>query len=351
MSFDRERLNALVAEGWLRCQQHPEADLWIYNYTEQTQYRNHWTPETLACRGLILDLDGGIVARPFAKFFNYGTPQVPELPVEPFTVTEKIDGSLGILYYLGGEPRVATRGSFISEQAVEGTRMLADYDFEHAPAQTPLFEIIYPKNRIVVDYGDRRELVLLAVLDNATGHESSMAWSGTTAARYNHEDIDALAALEEPNREGFVVAFQSGLRVKVKFAEYVRLHKIVTGVNARSIWEAMRAGDDLASLLDGVPDEIYAWITHTRDGLREAYDDVESATRAAFNRRPSSSERRVLAEYFKVASASISPVRATAPLLPALFAMLDDKPYEDMIWKAIRPEPNTPATVNLAEAA
>jgi hypothetical protein len=45
--FDRERLDALVAEGWLRSQRHREADLWIYNYTERTQYENHWMPETL----------------------------------------------------------------------------------------------------------------------------------------------------------------------------------------------------------------------------------------------------------------------------------------------------------------
>ncbi len=31
---DREKLDAMVAEGWLRSQRHPDADLWIYNYTE-----------------------------------------------------------------------------------------------------------------------------------------------------------------------------------------------------------------------------------------------------------------------------------------------------------------------------
>ena len=53
--FDRERLEALVAEGWLSSQRHPDADLWIYNYTKKTQYEDHWTAETLVCRGLILD--------------------------------------------------------------------------------------------------------------------------------------------------------------------------------------------------------------------------------------------------------------------------------------------------------
>jgi RNA ligase len=100
--FDRERLDALVADGWLRSQRHPDADLWIYNYTEKTQYEKHWIPETLVCRGLILDQAGRVIARPFSKFFNYGDPQVPSIPDEPFIVMEKMDGSLGILYYLDG---------------------------------------------------------------------------------------------------------------------------------------------------------------------------------------------------------------------------------------------------------
>src|SRR4051812_16526347 len=113
--FDREHLDAMVADGWLRAQRHPDADLWIYNYTPQTQYENHWTPETLACRGLILDVDGDVVARPFPKFFNWGTPQAEGLPLhEPFVVTEKFDGSLGILYMLDGQTFIASRGSFTS---------------------------------------------------------------------------------------------------------------------------------------------------------------------------------------------------------------------------------------------
>jgi len=336
--FDRERLDALADEGWLRTQRHPDADLWIYNYTEKTQYENHWTPETIACRGLILDADGEVVARPFAKFFNYGTPQAAVLPAEPFTVTEKIDGSLGILYYLDGEARIATRGSFTSEQAIEGTRMLAEHDFEHTPGQTPLFEIVYPANRIVVDYGDRRELVLLAVLDNATGRDSCMGWSGPVAAQIDVDDIGRLHDLACANAEGFVVAFQSGYRVKVKFAEYVRLHKIVTGVNARMLWESMRDGDDLDALLKDIPDEIHAWITATRADIQAAYDAEEAAARAAFDARPDTDDRKTLAGYFLASGAN-----------PAvLFRMLDGKPVDELLWKAVRPGPLTPQGVTAA---
>lgn len=335
MSVDRELLESMVADGWLRTQRHPDADLWIYNYTEKTQYENHWTPETLMCRGLILDADGAIVARPFSKFFNYGTPQAVIPAGESFSVTEKIDGSLGILYYVGGEPRIATRGSFASEQAVEGTRMLADYSFEHRDDDTPLFEIVYPSNRIVVDYGDRRELVLLAVLDNETGRESAMAWSGPVAAHIDVDDIDRLQDLSATNAEGFVVAFESGQRVKVKFAEYVRLHKIVTGVNARMIWESLKNGDDLNALIKDLPDEIYAWVDTTRAGLWDAFNEVLHGAHLVFVDRPDTEDRKTLAAYFQASGANTA----------VLFRLLDDKPFDDLIWKAIKPRPLTPDRV------
>lgn len=333
--FDRERLEALVVDGWLRSQRHPDADLWIYNYTEKTQYEKHWTPETLACRGLILDESGEVIARGFSKFFNYGDPQVASIPTEPFVVTEKIDGSLGILYYLDGEPCVATRGNFVSEQAVEGTAMIRDQEIERLEGVTPLFEIVYPQNRIVVDYGERRDLILLAAICNETGQDKPLPrYSGPIVPRYGQVDIDSLAAREEPNREGFVVAFASGLRVKVKFAEYLRLHKIVTEVSARMIWESMRDGDDLDGLLVDLPDEIHRWISQTRAGIQAAFDDEEGRARTVFERRPAGADRKMLAQYFVASDAN-----------PAvLFRMLDERPFDDLIWKAVRPEIATPSS-------
>lgn len=334
-AFDRERLGAMVAEGWLRSQRHPDADLWIYNYTEKTQYENHWTPETLACRGLILDAEGGIVARPFAKFFNWGTPQAADLPLhEPFVVTEKFDGSLGILYVLDGRTYIASRGSFTSEQAIEGTRMLHEQTIQWTPGTTPLFEILYPSNRIVVDYGNRRELVLLGCIDNATGRDVSVdEYSGPRAPTITGHALHELATHERPNAEGYVVAFESGVRVKIKHAEYVRLHRIVTGVNARSIWEAMRAGDDFAALLTGLPDEIHGWITAIRNDLYERFDDVRRACCEVFVERPPHLDRKGLAGYFQGSGANVA----------VLFRMLDGKPYDELIWKAIKPGPLTPA--------
>jgi len=336
--FDRERLDALVAEGWLRSQRHPEADLWIYNYTERTQFEKHWTPETLACRGLILDVEGAVVARPFPKFFNlHELPDLNTSELGTFTVAEKVDGSLGIAYPLGDEWRLATRGSFTSEQAIEGTRILHEHGAAWHRGETALFEIVYPANRIVVDYGGDRKLVLLAVLDNLTAEDRPHmhgAWPGEKAERH-YLGFEELVDQDRPNCEGYVVTFTSGLRVKIKHAEYVRLHRIVTGINARRIWEALAAGQDPVSELDGIPDEIFAWVDSTTASLRDEFRAQVAAAQALFEGKPPTDDRREIAEYFKRCGGNTA----------VLFRMLDGKPYEDLIWKAIKPEPTTPDTI------
>ena len=88
----------------------------------------------------------------------------------------------------GGGIRLATRGSLNSDQATVATdiwqQKYPGVRFGHDV--TPLFEIVYPDNRIVTDYGDMRDLVLLAVIDMATGadlpHEA-LDWPGPRAAR------------------------------------------------------------------------------------------------------------------------------------------------------------------------
>ncbi|WP_201374000.1 RNA ligase [Ktedonobacter robiniae] len=118
-----------------------------------------------------------IVARPFPEFFNLdeAIANGEQLPAEDFEVTEKLDGSLGILYWLDGEPRLATRGSFTSNQALVGTKIFQErYGSAYFyPDFTYLFEIIYLANRIVVDYKGMEDIILLAIIETKTGREYS----------------------------------------------------------------------------------------------------------------------------------------------------------------------------------
>lgn len=325
--LDFDAINQQVAEGYINIQRHPSADLRIFNYSAKAQYVWHWTPETRACRGLIVNDAGVIVARPFEKFFSYEQLN-GQVPAEPFEVYEKLDGSLGILYWIGDKPHIATRGSFISEQALRATWILqTKYASVHLDRDlTYLFEIIYPQNRIVVDYGETQDLFLLAIINTATGEELPLQEIGfPVVTRYDGvSDFEYLRSVQAENREGYVVRFESGTRVKLKFDEYKRLHRLLTGVNAAHIWEALRDGNDLSDIINRVPDEYFAWVQKTKADLLAKYSVIERQAQADFKVLD---DRKITALYFQ-----------TCANPGILFSMLDNKSYSDHIWKLIRPK-------------
>ena len=165
-------LQPYIVQGLISEQRHPFNDaLRIYNYTHQCQFARAWDDITLRCRGLIQDVQHEhIVCNVMQKFFNIEehVTQGHALPVEEPLITEKIDGSLGILYWLNDEPWIATRGSFTSEQAQWATAWFRRYVpngfFSPWDNVTHMFEIVYAANRIVVQY-DFEGLVHLATRD------------------------------------------------------------------------------------------------------------------------------------------------------------------------------------------
>jgi RNA ligase len=336
---------ALLAEmargGYVRTQRHPTLPLLIHNYTEKAQYENVWNAATLACRGLVVHAGTGMVlARPFTKFFNHGQPGVPEMDFDgPVRVTDKADGSLGIMFPAADGWAFATRGSFDSEQARHATAVFRDrYAARFTPPEglTVLVEIIYPSNRIVLDYGGLDDLVLLGAVDIVTGRshgpDAVPGWPGPVVDTFEHATLaEALAAPPRDNREGLVVHFTGpDTRLKIKYSEYVRLHRIVTGLNARVVWEA--AGDGtLDTLLEPLPDEFHAWATKIADGLREEAAalavEVEAAYEATLASLPEGWGRKEFA-----IAVSKHPARS------CLFLRLDDKDYRGLLWQRVRPK-------------
>jgi hypothetical protein len=95
-----------------------------------------------------------------------------------------MDGSLGILFYYEDEWIMATRGSFTSDQAIKGLEIVKNNYFLDAFLReyAYLVEIIYPENRIVVDYRKEKVTFLSVVLNrnfegwNISG-DSELHWT------------------------------------------------------------------------------------------------------------------------------------------------------------------------------
>jgi T4 RnlA family RNA ligase len=323
-------INEMIEDGYIHVKKHLDADLFIYNYSPKAQYDRLWNEATISCRGLILDSLGKIVARPFQKFFNLGEFENQVIPAEPFEVYDKLDGSLGISYCLNGRWHIATRGSFHSDQAIKATSMLYE-KYGHAveameEGKTYLFEIIYPENRIVLDYGGEEILILIAIIENETGLDIGLKDLGfPIVERYDGlNDLAMIKSIQQDNKEGFVLKYASGYRLKVKFEEYVRLHRIITHVSTLSIWEYLKTGQSLDAIIEKVPDEFYEWVKETKEELESKYKAIESQCQSDYKELES---RKETALYFMTCS------------YPAvLFAMLDQKEKASIIWKMLKPE-------------
>lgn len=370
----------LIEEGYINVQKHPTLDYYIYNYSHLAQIKQHWVKDTRRCRGLILDGQGNVIARPFEKFHNveeYSTGSgLGELPkYNSFQAFEKMDGSLGILYMspettidcdchgkpqaefcscrgtgklkIARQPFIATRGSFVSDQAKVANEIL-EIRYSHVkfqPQYTYLFEIIYPENRIVLDYGTTKDLILLSIIDNVTGKDLDWRYIKAFAKEFELQLVKSYTSVmpnffwvednmkEDKTREGYVILFDNVLRVKVKFEEYKRLHRLIFGLSTKSIWEVARSGGNVFEYRGNLPKEFYEWARQEYTKIKAEFYAVEHYCFTAMAYPHKEHSMKEVAEFFK-----------TCKYQSVLFAMYRGKPYENIIWKIIEPDYKRPFT-------
>jgi RNA ligase len=363
--FPPDDLAAAIEAGHVTRKQHPDLPLSIYTYTREVQYSHAWTPVTMQCRGLIVDdVSGAVVALPFPKIFVTAMHGVhdfaPPLSAEPFEIFEKADGSLIIVFHYDGRWRAASKGSFTSEQAQWAQDQLAACDLSTLdPGLTYLAEAIYPGNRIVVDYRDREDLVLLAAYRPADGTEESLSaiaphWTpiGSVIRSWGLDsDISKLEELAAASitlggdevggteEEGYVIRYASGQRAKLKLASYLTLHKLFTGTNERTVWEVLASGQDPAVLFDTVPDEFADWARGIADGLRAEHGRLVREAASAY------------ADIVDIQLGTLDFTRkdfalaaAKSESRSALFLLLDgrDDAVSAWAWKQIKPRGDKP---------
>lgn len=349
--FTPAALAAAQADGLVRARRHPELPLTMYSYTARAQYQDVWDDVTRTCRGLIVDDEGLVRARPWPKFFEYRAPA----PGQPKTVdlgqaaevTDKLDGSLGILYPGAGGAAVATRGAFDSEQAVHATQLYRDRyagRWTPNPELTYLFEIIYPGNRIVVDYDDVDDLFLLGACRLSDGAGIPLGeitgWPGPRTETMPARTLaEALALAPRPGAEGLVATLRDGgVKLKIKQADYLRLHKIVTGTTPLTVWEHLSEKRPLGELVEGTPDEFHAWLRETAAGFEQQYGELLAEAQAAYG--------AILAELGDAAPRRDFARAALAygDLKHLLFGLADDKmnKVDAAIWRTLRPTENGP---------
>ena len=243
-------------------------DLILLKYN---QFKSDFSLEIVQeSRGIILEnKTWKVICRPFKKFFNLGETNAANIVFENSHILEKADGSIIKVFHYN-EWRIATNGTIDANDA--NTRdeisfkelffdVLSENDFKELTKSfdkdnTYLFELIHPLTRIVVDYGNVKELVFTGLINRVDGIDFNIFYKSIMKPheklfkeypiRYprkfditNIKDISELvdlADLENKNGnefEGYVVCQVSDdkviCRVKIKSPKYVNLHHVATG--------------------------------------------------------------------------------------------------------------------------
>lgn len=321
---DKDELDRLMSEGRINKQVHPKLPLSIFNYSAKAQFANEWLNAERVCRGLIVE-DGTnkVIARGPEKFFNYGQTGAPETTLDTkVQVTYKEDGSLGIGWVYREQYGIATRGSFTSDQSVHATEKITDkmkeiISMNSRRGRTDIYEIVYPGNRIVLDYGDRDELIDLGTVKNSSGlivdryAKNVYMNGGDWFDQLKGMSLKEALKLPIPSdEEGYVLdILDSDGRtvtghVKLKGEDYKLLHGLLTRTNARRIWVQLAARgchhwinepeewanklghdpkdfervdvekDIVDTFLKNVPDEFYNWVTRQIDSINDRVSDL-----------------------------------------------------------------------------
>lgn len=331
----------------------------LFKYTNGVHIEGRWNKWNREARGIIFNVDTGeIVCRPMPKFFNLGErpeSSLENLPDETYIVYEKLDGSCGNAYLHNSEIRVATPGSMDSEQGNWASNWLYNHlhihglidDFaKELKDKTPIFEIIWPDNpgSNVVNYGQREELVLLAIR-NHNGTEIMPHMVDEFAKKYgfsrprifNHELTSDIDKKIGDNEEGYVIYYPtSALRVKIKSDKYKMLHKMLDRLTPKGILELIEGREyrTLHKLLSGANKELAAQADDIAATLRRKFSEFKYLAEDIYEQviciehRDYKTQRKKQAQY----------IQANAPqaVWGLVFAMLDDKFDDSLVWSAVK---------------
>lgn len=243
------------------------------------------------CRSVVIDVVNlKIVIAPFKKFMNLN--QNEEYSLEniqkrindavschrPVEITTKLDGSMQCInfyqdkFIMTGAQAVSINSSW---RLTDGYEMFMQNKglqamIKQNPLLTFIFEYISLKDAHVVKYTKEQEgLYLIGIRENETGKQWSYAEVLDLARFYQvklttdiHEETltDVLNNLDKykSNEAEGVVLNVDGFLVKIKYNDYVKIHRVLSAISSPNLIIEAYADGWIDDLLSKIPDD-YKW--------------------------------------------------------------------------------------------
>jgi len=292
-----------------------------------------------------------VVALPFAKFFNVGqTEETQNLDLSnPQSIYQKMDGSL-ISFFFYDEYKITlkTMKSIESDVALDCN----NYVIKHRPDimgyvtrllsfnYSPMFEYVSQKSRIVINYGES-DLYYLGSRNMETGeivlpHDDHEINNGRSESiklprLLKQEDLEEF--LERDDEEGVVITLKNGMMVKMKTDTYCALHRIITEISPKRIFENILEDklDDAKGLLyqHGLGDDIKQLET-VEKYYQKRFAEISKIATDLHEEHKHLERKEIAIKLFQS-----KELKCYAPMVMKL---LDDRSTTDLVNKHIFPE-------------
>ena len=193
---------------------------------------------------------------------------------------------------------------------------------------TYCYEVIYPQNKIVVDYANDEDLYLISIKHTKTGKNVNIEQSGfKTVKKINTNGISFNEWLchDVPNEEGYVMKFtKDNLLVKIKFDNYVDKHK-GKYMRKENIEKSMK--NMIPINLSNIPDECYddVKIIVTKMELKFKEKEIECMREYLY----------ILEHWGVINRTDMIEAMKQSNSSAILFAMHANKRYDKLIWKML----------------
>ena len=317
-----------AAPYWIKIKRDDGYILFCYDQTV-SDFSN---PIVQECRGLILrESDFEAVCVPFFKFFNAGEPNAHQIDWDSAVVQEKLDGSLVKVWHGGGKWRVSTNKTIDAYKAtldrtpaethgfysfgelfraaldgacpavcgkktkntpLQGSKNSQSWDayFEGFDKNcTYMFELTSKFNKVIVPY-NATGIWHIGTRNNRTLQEfttnSGFAKPKTYPLKTLDDCLSAAAALPW-NEEGYVVVDKHFNRVKIKSAEYVRVHRLGNNgvITLNRIIDMLRLNeqDEFLSYYPDYADAVGAVKAKIADAIATLQSQIDVLARQTFD--------------------------------------------------------------------
>lgn len=294
------------------------------------------------CRGITFDAEGKVISRPFHKFMNIG--QTAESQPDKIDwnnvslITEKIDGSLMMPVRFGDTIRWKSKKSFYSDVAVTAQSLpMPSIVSEYLDrGETPMFELVSPQHRIVLNY-DTTALHYLMSRNNETGEYNinSRMSDPRIVKEISHNRISDIYQFIDHVRgmtdiEGYVL-WDGKDFYKVKTEWYLERHRAIDSISVRDLIDLIVDDkiDDIVATLN-----LYG-LTANVELINKYCEEVAHTTRTwdvyvsgtyTYCKHEFGDDRKAFAQYLH---------KHHKPIAGIIFNMLSGKDYYSQMRKMI----------------